>query len=134
MNTVGSSETHRASGGLRQLVVGHRPVVAILHVETEAHAAPLLDALVEGGITLIEVTLRSACAMSVIEAMSRRATHAIRRRRNADPSGPVRSSPGCRRTVRGQPGLLTRARPGVRCRWTAVPAGCELTDGDPDRP
>ena len=52
-------------------------LIAILHVEQLSHAAPLLDALEEAGIKTIEVTLRSPCALAVIETMAARAKEAV---------------------------------------------------------
>ncbi len=53
------------------------PLIPVLHVEHADHAEPLLTALVEGGIVTIEVTLRSASALKVIQTMSRMATKAV---------------------------------------------------------
>lgn len=44
------------------------PVVVIAEV---AHAVPLAEALLEGGIDVIEITLRSAAALAAIEAVAR---------------------------------------------------------------
>ncbi len=52
-------------------------LIAIIHVEDLDDAVPLLDALEEAGIQTIEVTLRSSCAVAVIEAMASRAKGAV---------------------------------------------------------
>ena len=53
------------------------PVVPVLHVENVDHAEPLLAALVEAGIRMVEVTLRSACALDVIKRMVAAGTEAV---------------------------------------------------------
>jgi 2-dehydro-3-deoxyphosphogluconate aldolase/(4S)-4-hydroxy-2-oxoglutarate aldolase len=46
------------------------PVVPVLVINDLAHAAPLARALVAGGLPALEVTLRTACALDAIRAMS----------------------------------------------------------------
>lgn len=45
------------------------PVIPVLTVDSVADAVPIAEALVEGGLPVIEVTLRTAAALEVIEAM-----------------------------------------------------------------
>lgn len=45
------------------------PVVPVLVVHDVRHAAPLARALTAGGLTVLEVTLRTPAALAVIEAM-----------------------------------------------------------------
>lgn len=47
------------------------PIVPVLVVPDVAAAAPLADALVEGGLTIAEVTLRTPSGLAVIEAMKK---------------------------------------------------------------
>lgn len=47
------------------------PIIPVLVVDNLAHAEPLARALVAGGLPVLEVTLRTACALDVITAMSR---------------------------------------------------------------
>ena len=47
------------------------PVVPVLVVEKEAHAAPLAMALYEGGAVAVEVTLRTQAALLCIEEMKK---------------------------------------------------------------
>ncbi|SEW18716.1 2-dehydro-3-deoxyphosphogluconate aldolase / (4S)-4-hydroxy-2-oxoglutarate aldolase [Aliiroseovarius sediminilitoris] len=47
------------------------PVVPVLVVDQVAHAAPLAQALVAGGLPALEVTLRTDAALEVIAEMSR---------------------------------------------------------------
>lgn len=53
------------------------PVVPILVIEEAAQAVPLARALVEGGLPVLEVTLRSAAAMGAIEDIARNVPGAV---------------------------------------------------------
>lgn len=46
------------------------PVVPVLVIDDLAHAKPLAEALVQGGLPALEVTLRTACALDAIRAMA----------------------------------------------------------------
>ena len=46
------------------------PVVPVLVIDTLAHARPLAEALVRGGLPALEVTLRTPAALDVIRAMA----------------------------------------------------------------
>ena len=45
------------------------PVIPVLVIEDVAHARPIAEALVAGGLPVLEVTLRTAAALDVIRAM-----------------------------------------------------------------
>jgi 2-dehydro-3-deoxyphosphogluconate aldolase/(4S)-4-hydroxy-2-oxoglutarate aldolase len=45
------------------------PVIPVLVVDEVAHARPIAEALVEGGLKVLEVTLRTAAALEAIAAM-----------------------------------------------------------------
>ncbi len=45
------------------------PIVPVLTVYEEAHAEPLAEALVKGGMTSVEITLRTPAALKVIQVM-----------------------------------------------------------------
>ena len=47
------------------------PVVPVLVIDDVAHAAPLAEALVRGGLPALEVTLRTPCALEAIAEMAR---------------------------------------------------------------
>lgn len=47
------------------------PVVPVLVIEDVAHAAPIAEALVKGGLFALEVTLRTPAALDVIREMSK---------------------------------------------------------------
>jgi len=53
------------------------PVIPVLTVTRLEHAAPLAQALVHGGIRVLEVTLRTACALDAITEMRECAPGAI---------------------------------------------------------
>jgi 2-dehydro-3-deoxyphosphogluconate aldolase/(4S)-4-hydroxy-2-oxoglutarate aldolase len=45
------------------------PVIPVIVIEDEAHAVPLAEALVAGGLRVLEVTLRTPAALASIRAM-----------------------------------------------------------------
>lgn len=45
------------------------PVIPVLVIDDVAHAVPIAEALVAGGLPCLEVTLRTSCALDVIKAM-----------------------------------------------------------------
>jgi 2-dehydro-3-deoxyphosphogluconate aldolase/(4S)-4-hydroxy-2-oxoglutarate aldolase len=51
-------------------ICGLAPVIPVLVVEDAAHAVPLAEALVAGGLPVLEVTLRTPAALDVIRAMA----------------------------------------------------------------
>ncbi|RRS02752.1 bifunctional 4-hydroxy-2-oxoglutarate aldolase/2-dehydro-3-deoxy-phosphogluconate aldolase [Aquabacterium soli] len=53
------------------------PVIPVLVVDEVAHAAPLARALFEGGLKVLEITLRTPQALAVIEAMARAVPQAV---------------------------------------------------------
>lgn len=53
------------------------PVIPVLTISELRHAAPLARALVQGGLTVLEVTLRTGCALGAIEAMRAAVPQAI---------------------------------------------------------
>lgn len=52
-------------------VMGLAPVIPVLVVEDVAHARPIAEALVAGGIRALEVTLRTPAALDVIAEMAK---------------------------------------------------------------
>ncbi|MFO1105666.1 MAG: bifunctional 4-hydroxy-2-oxoglutarate aldolase/2-dehydro-3-deoxy-phosphogluconate aldolase [Amaricoccus sp.] len=50
-------------------ICGLAPVIPVLVVDEVAHAVPLAEALVAGGLPVLEVTLRTPAALDVIRAM-----------------------------------------------------------------
>ena len=52
-------------------LMARAPVIPVLVVDDVAHARPLAEALVAGGLPLLEVTLRTPAALAVIAEMAR---------------------------------------------------------------
>lgn len=55
----------------------HGPVIPVIVIEDLAHAVPLARALVNGGVRVLEVTLRTPVALQAIERMAREVPEAI---------------------------------------------------------
>ena len=55
----------------------HTPVIPVLTIERVEDAIPLATALIEGGLNALEVTLRTASALAVIEKIARDLPHAL---------------------------------------------------------
>ena len=53
------------------------PVVPVIVINKLEHAIPLAKALVAGGVRVLEVTLRTACAMDAIRAIAKEVPDAI---------------------------------------------------------
>ena len=47
------------------------PVIPVLVIDDVAHALPMAEALVAGGLNVLEVTLRTPCALDVIREMKK---------------------------------------------------------------
>jgi 2-dehydro-3-deoxyphosphogluconate aldolase / (4S)-4-hydroxy-2-oxoglutarate aldolase len=58
-------------------IVGMAPVIPVLTVSDLAHAVPLARALVEGGLRVLEVTLRTSVAIGCIEAIRKAVPEAV---------------------------------------------------------
>lgn len=58
-------------------LLARTPVVPVLTIERAADAVPLARALVEGGLPVLEVTLRTPAALAAIEAMARQVPEAV---------------------------------------------------------
>jgi len=52
-----------------ETIMRKAPVIPVLVIEDAAHAAPIAEALVKGGLPVLEVTLRTASALDVIREM-----------------------------------------------------------------
>ncbi|MEL6233184.1 MAG: bifunctional 4-hydroxy-2-oxoglutarate aldolase/2-dehydro-3-deoxy-phosphogluconate aldolase [Pseudomonadota bacterium] len=58
-------------------ICAEAPVIPVIVVEDLDHAAPLAEALVAGGLRVLEVTLRSAVALQAMQAMKAAMPEAI---------------------------------------------------------
>jgi 2-dehydro-3-deoxyphosphogluconate aldolase/(4S)-4-hydroxy-2-oxoglutarate aldolase len=52
-------------------VIAKHRIVPVIAIESAAHALPLADALLAGGLPIIEVTFRTAAALDVIRVLAR---------------------------------------------------------------
>ena len=55
----------------------HGPVIPVIVLEQLEHAVPMAQALVAGGVRVLEVTLRTAVALRCIEAIARAVPQAV---------------------------------------------------------
>ena len=58
-------------------VLGRAPVIPVLAIEEPDHAVPLAEALVAGGLPVLEVTLRTPVALEAVEAIARQVPDAL---------------------------------------------------------
>jgi 2-dehydro-3-deoxyphosphogluconate aldolase/(4S)-4-hydroxy-2-oxoglutarate aldolase len=58
----------QAVGTMRELMM-LSPVIPVLTIERLEHAVPLARALVRGGLCVLEITLRTTCALAAISAI-----------------------------------------------------------------
>jgi 2-dehydro-3-deoxyphosphogluconate aldolase / (4S)-4-hydroxy-2-oxoglutarate aldolase len=58
-------------------LAGHGPVIPVIVIDELEHAVPLAEALVAGGVQVLEVTLRTPVALAAIEAIARAVPEAI---------------------------------------------------------
>ena len=109
-------------------ICGLAPVIPVIVVHDVAHAVPLAEALVAGGLPVLEVTLRTPAALEVIRAMAEVAGRRRRRRhaadagrRDAPPRRPARSSAS-------RPASPTSSSPPAR------PRSCRCSAASPPSP
>lgn len=62
--------TPQAASAYAREICGLAPVIPVLVVDDVAHARPLAEALIAGGLPVLEVTLRTPAALDVIRAMA----------------------------------------------------------------
>ncbi|MBB2486323.1 bifunctional 4-hydroxy-2-oxoglutarate aldolase/2-dehydro-3-deoxy-phosphogluconate aldolase [Mitsuaria sp. WAJ17] len=58
-------------------LASHGPVIPVIVIQKLEHAVPLAEALVAGGVRVLEVTLRTPVALQAMEAMARAVPEAI---------------------------------------------------------
>jgi len=58
-------------------LASHGPVIPVIVIQKLEHAVPLAQALVAGGVRVLEVTLRTPVALQAMEAMARAVPDAI---------------------------------------------------------
>lgn len=55
----------------------HGPVIPVIVIDDERHAVPMARALVDGGVRVLEVTLRTPAALAAMQAIAREVPEAI---------------------------------------------------------
>ena len=81
-------------------IMKRAPVIPVIVVHDLSHAAPLAEALYEGGLTVLEVTLRTPVALEAISLMRKAVPGRHGGRGHTDSSCTVPSGRRCRRPVR----------------------------------
>ena len=52
---------------ISRVVAGHKPVIAVVTIENPTHVLPLANALAKGGVSILEITLRSKYGLDAIK-------------------------------------------------------------------
>jgi len=52
-----------------QLISGHKPIIAVITIEDPNHALPIAKALFEGGVEILEITLRNEYGLEAIKCI-----------------------------------------------------------------
>jgi 2-dehydro-3-deoxyphosphogluconate aldolase/(4S)-4-hydroxy-2-oxoglutarate aldolase len=58
-------------------IIGATPVIPVLTIARAEDAVPLAQALTEGGLKVLEITLRTEAALGAVEAIARAVPHAV---------------------------------------------------------
>jgi Entner-Doudoroff aldolase len=58
-------------------LASHGPVIPVIVLQKVEHAVPMAEALLEGGVRVLEVTLRTAVALRAIEAIAKAVPQAV---------------------------------------------------------
>jgi len=112
--------TSPASSALKPAdLARHGPVIPVIVIEELAHAVPLAQALLAGGVKVLEVTLRTTVALAAIEAIARAVPEAIVGAGTLRSAADVRAAmdAGCRFGV--SPGYTREI--GAACRAAGLP-------------
>ncbi len=58
-------------------LAGHGPVIPVIVLQSVEHAVPMAEALLAGGVKVLEVTLRTPAALRAIEAIAKAVPQAV---------------------------------------------------------
>ncbi len=105
------------------------PVIPVIVIDQAERAVPMARALVDGGVRVLEVTLRTAAALARDRGDRPRGAGGDRRRRHAAQRRRCALGPRGRRALRRQPGLQRRGRRGLPRR-----SACRSCPASPPRP
>ena len=100
-------------------LVAHGPVIPVIVIERLEDAVPMAQALLDGGIKVLEVTLRTPVALAAMEAIAKAVPDAVVGAgtvRNVSDAQAVKNA-GCQFAV--SPGYLSDI--GARCRDIGLP-------------
>jgi 2-dehydro-3-deoxyphosphogluconate aldolase / (4S)-4-hydroxy-2-oxoglutarate aldolase len=100
-------------------LAAHGPVIPVIVIERLEDAVPMAQALVEGGVKVLEVTLRTSVALAAMEAIAKAVPEAVVGAgtvRHVSDAQAVKNA-GCQFAV--SPGYLTDI--GARCRDIGLP-------------
>ena len=100
-------------------LASHGPVIPVIVIERLEDAVPLAQALVDGGVKVLEITLRTPVALKCMEAIARAVPGAIVGAgtvRNVNDAKAARDA-GCQFAV--SPGYLSSV--GLACRDIGLP-------------
>lgn len=95
------------------------PVIPVIVLQREADAVPLARALVEGGVRVLEVTLRTPAALACIAAIARAVPQAVVGAGTVRSAGDVRAAQAAGAAFAVSPGYT--AEVGAACRAAGLP-------------
>lgn len=100
-------------------LAGFGPVIPVIVLEREADAVPLARALVEGGVRVLEVTLRTPAALACIAAIARAVPQAVVGAGTVRSAADARAARDAGAAFAVSPGYT--AEVGAACRELALP-------------
>lgn len=100
-------------------LAGFGPVIPVIVLQREADAVPLARALVEGGVRVLEVTLRTPAALACIAAIAREVPQAIVGAGTVRGAADARAARAAGAAFAVSPGYT--AEVGAACRELALP-------------
>jgi len=100
-------------------LAGFGPVIPVIVLERVEHAVPLARALVEGGVRVLEVTLRTKAALACIEAIARDVPEAVLGAGTLRTSDDVRAAKNAGCVFGVSPGYTSAM--GAACRDAGLP-------------
>lgn len=100
-------------------LAGFGPVIPVIVLEREADAVPLARALVEGGVRVLEVTLRTPAALACISAIARAVPQAVVGAGTVRSAADARAARDAGAAFAVSPGYT--AEVGAACRELALP-------------
>lgn len=77
MNAVAAADPADAGRLTALAILRDAPVIPVIVLHDIAHAVPMARALVAGGLRMLEITLRTPCALACVEAIAREVPRAI---------------------------------------------------------